>query len=113
MILTLAGPGSGKTTDMVEQIIKNMDILDVNREMAIITYTNASVDDIKKKLMREVIIPPNVFIGTIHSFLIRYFIKPYAGYIGYQSNPVTVVDKFSNVGLEWVEGWVKKRNPDI
>lgn len=112
MILTLAGPGSGKTTDMVEQIIKNMDILDVNREMAIITYTNASVDDIKKKLMREVIIPPNVFIGTIHSFLIRYFIKPYAGYIGYQSNPVTVVDKFSNVGLEWVEEWVKKRNPD-
>lgn len=112
MILTLAGPGSGKTTDMVEQIIKNMDLLDVNREMAIIAYTNASVDDIKKKLMREVIILPNVFIGTIHSFLIRYFIKPYAGYIGYQSNPVTVVDKFSNVGLEWIEGWVKKRNPD-
>lgn len=112
MILTLAGPGSGKTTDMVEQIISNIELLDANREMAIITYTNASVDDIKKKLMREVIVPPNVFIGTIHSFLIRYFIKPYAEYIGYKANPIVVVDRFSNVGLEWVEEWVKRKNPD-
>lgn len=111
MILTLAGPGSGKTTDMVEQIINNMELLDANREMAIITYTNASVDDIKKKLMREVNVPSNVFIGTIHSFLIRYFIKPYAEYIGYQSNPIMVVDKFSNVGLEWVEEWVQRKYP--
>lgn len=111
MILTLAGPGSGKTTDMVEQIINNMELLDANREMAIITYTNASVDDIRKKLMREVNVPSNVFIGTIHSFLIRYFIKPYAEYIGYKSNPIMVVDKFSNVGLEWVEEWVQRKYP--
>ena len=112
MILTLAGPGSGKTTDMVDQIVSDMELLDANREVAIITYTNASVDDIRKKLMREVIVPPNVFIGTIHSFLIRYFIKPYAEYIGYKSNPIMVVDRFSNVGLEWVEEWVKRKNPD-
>ena len=112
MILTLAGPGSGKTTDMVEQIINSMELLDANREMAIITYTNASVDDIRKKLMREVNVSSNVFIGTIHSFLIRYLIKPYAEYIGYKSNPIMVVDKFSNVGIEWVEEWVKKTYPD-
>lgn len=112
MILTLAGPGSGKTTDMVEQIVQNMELLDANREMAVITYTNASVDDIKQKLMRKVNIPFNVFIGTIHSFLIRYFIKPYAEYIGYQSNPIMVVDKFSDVGLEWVEEWVGRKHPD-
>lgn len=108
MILTLAGPGSGKTTDMVKQIINNMELLDYNREMAIITYTNASVDDIKKKLVQEAVVPSNVFIGTIHSFLVRYFIKPYAEYVGYKSNPIMIVDKFSNVGLEWVEEWVKK-----
>lgn len=112
MILTLAGPGSGKTTDMIKQIIKSMELLDANREMAIITYTNASVDDIKKKLVQEVNVPSNVFIGTIHSFLIRYFIKPYANFIGYKSNPVMVVDKFSDVGLEWVEEWVQRKHPD-
>ena len=31
MVLTLAGPGSGKTTDMVKQIINNMEFLDMNR----------------------------------------------------------------------------------
>lgn len=112
MVLTLAGPGSGKTTDMVEQIKNNMELLNANREMAIITYTNASVDDIKKKLMLEVVVPPNVFVGTIHSFLVRYFIKPYAEYIGYKSNPIMIVDRFSNVGLEWVEEWVKRKYPD-
>ncbi|MCI9077419.1 MAG: ATP-dependent helicase [Lachnospiraceae bacterium] len=112
MILTLAGPGAGKTTDMVKQIINNMELLDYNREMAIITYTNASVDDIKKKLIQEVVVPSNVFIGTIHSFLVRYFIKPYAEYVGYKANPIMIVDKFSNVGLEWVEEWVKKKYPD-
>lgn len=112
MILTLAGPGSGKTTDMVKQIINNMELLDYNREMAIITYTNASVDDIKKKLVQEAVVSSNVFIGTIHSFLVRYFIKPYAEYVGYKSNPIMIVDKFSNVGLEWVEEWVKKIYPD-
>lgn len=112
MILTLAGPGSSKTTDMVEQIKNNLEFLDTNREMAIITYTNASVDDIRNKLMRDVSISPNVFIGTIHSFLVRYFIKPYAALIGFKSNPVLIVDQFSNVGLEWVEDWVKKTYPN-
>lgn len=112
MVLTLAGPGSGKTTDMVKQIINNMEFLDMNREMAIITYTNASVEDIKSKLMCDVSISPNVFIGTIHSFLVRYFIKPYAVNIGYKSNPVMIVDEFSNAGLEWVEAWVKRKYPN-
>ena len=71
MVLTLAGPGAGKTTDMVEQIVIRIPELNSNREMAIITYTNASADDIKKKLADKISISPNIFIGTIHSFLVH------------------------------------------
>ena len=50
MKLTLAGPGSGKTTDLVKQIKSAVSHLKQNKEMAVITYTNASVDDIKEKM---------------------------------------------------------------
>ncbi|MGI6501635.1 MAG: UvrD-helicase domain-containing protein [Anaerostipes sp.] len=112
MVLTLAGPGAGKTTDMVEQIAIRVAELNSNREMAIITYTNASADDIKKKLADKIIISPNIFIGTIHSFLVHYFIKPYANYLGFKANPMLIVEKFNDVGVDWIEKWVKEKNPN-
>ena len=73
MIVTLAGPGAGKTTDLIRQIIAAIPKLKANREAAVITYTNASADDLKRKLKREINLPHNLFIGTIHSFLFRYY----------------------------------------
>lgn len=62
MKLTLAGPGSGKTTDLVNQIKCAVSNLKQNKEMAVITYTNASVDDIKEKVSDSIVITPNIFI---------------------------------------------------
>ena len=109
MILTLAGPGAGKTTYMVQQIINQAERLDANREMAIITYTNESVNDLKIKLLKELNLSPNIFIGTIHSFLVNYFIKPYAGYIGFKSNPIMITEKLNDAGLEWIDDWANKK----
>ena len=53
MIVTLAGPGAGKTTDLIEQIDTVLSKVDNNREIAVITYTNASADDLKKKLIKN------------------------------------------------------------
>ena len=109
MILTLAGPGAGKTTDMINVINQKMSQLQSNRIMAIITYTNASVEDIKIKLARTMVLPPNVFVGTIHSFLLNFFIEPYANYLGYSAENITIVEKLSDVGVDWVDDWVKSK----
>lgn len=108
MKLTLAGPGSGKTTDLVSQIEIAAANLKQNREMAIITYTNASVDDIKEKMSNSIVITPNIFVGTIHSFLMHYFIIPHADSLGYNTENVLVVDKLSERGFEWIDKWVEK-----
>lgn len=113
MQLTLAGPGAGKTTDMIKQIVAKLPELQANRDMALITYTNESVSDIKKKVNENICLPKNVFIGTIHSFLVHYFIIPYAFVLGYKSNPITIVDKFDTTGMKWIDAWVDKTFPDI
>ena len=116
MILTLAGPGAGKTTDMVNQIESCLSELNINREAAIITYTNASVKEIQRKVSSVMVIPRNVFIGTMHSFLINYFIRPYAASIvaqlGYDTTNITVVNRLSDIGTEWISDWVDNKNSE-
>lgn len=86
MIVTLAGPGAGKTTDLIQQIVKVIPNVSVNREIAVITYTNASANDLREKLMEKMSIPKNLFVGTIHSFLFKYYIQPFAQEIGFETS---------------------------
>ena len=112
MQLTLAGPGAGKTTDMIAQILEKIEELPVNRDMVIITYTNTSADDITRKLNKKIIVPHNVFIGTIHSFLLHYFIIPHAYILGYATSSISVVDKLDGTGMEWIDRWVDNNVED-
>jgi len=48
--LIIAGAGSGKTTDMVEEIMSALPSLNRNRVLATITYTNSAADTIKERL---------------------------------------------------------------
>lgn len=76
--LIIAGPGAGKTHNMVEQIINGMYDLSPARYMAVITYTNAATYNIQNRLAKKIAIPENLFIGTIHSFLNKFILIPYA-----------------------------------
>lgn len=74
-----AGPGAGKTYFLVENV-KN--IITTNesvaksktRKVLCITYTNAAVDEIKRRLERYV---DYVEAYTIHGFIIEHIIKPF------------------------------------
>ena len=112
MQLTLAGPGAGKTTDMIAQILEKIEELPVNRDMVIITYTNTSADDITRKLNKKIIVPHNVFIGTIHSFLLHYFIIPHAYILGYATSSISIVDKLDGTGMEWIDRLVDNNVED-
>lgn len=80
--LVIAGPGAGKTTNMVREIYQCLPELTPNRYMAVITYTNAATEKIKTRLTELIKIPENVFIGTIHSFLYRFILNPYGRLYG-------------------------------
>lgn len=75
--LVIAGPGAGKTHYIIEKVMHRLPLLEHHRFLAVITYTNSATNEIKERLMKKTVIPPNVFIGTIHSFLVRFILKPF------------------------------------
>lgn len=75
-VLVIAGPGAGKTHNMVNSIIEKLHVLSPVRYMVVITYTNAATLNIKNRLAKRITIPENLFIGTIHSFLNKFIVIP-------------------------------------
>src|ERR1700751_1349909 len=76
--LIIAGPGAGKTYNMVQTIIRKLPSLSSSRYMVVITFTNSAADNIKNRLSKKINIPKNVYIGTIHSFLNKFIVIPYS-----------------------------------
>ncbi|MDB2463149.1 AAA family ATPase [Algibacter sp.] len=76
--IVIAGPGAGKTHGMVDEIIQALKHLEKHRYMVVVTYTNSATKNIKERLGKRIAIPPNLFIGTIHSFLNRFIVIPYS-----------------------------------
>ena len=74
-----AGPGAGKTYFLVENvkniITTNETVTKSNaRKVLCITYTNAAVDEIRRRLEKFV---DYVESYTIHGFIIEHIIKPF------------------------------------
>ena len=67
---------------MVGKILDCVGELSPMRFCAVITYTNAATENIKTRIEKQISIPQNVFIGTTHSFLIKFIIEPYAHLFG-------------------------------
>ena len=73
-----AGPGAGKTKFLINHIrnvLSNSKRLNAVNNIACITYTNIAVEEIKTRLKDK---SARVDVSTIHSFLYRNLIKPYA-----------------------------------
>ncbi|ENU31353.1 hypothetical protein F991_00823 [Acinetobacter sp. CIP-A165] len=73
-----AGPGAGKTHWLVEHIrnvLHHSNRLGKVRKIACITYTNIAVETILNRLGTSA---TQVDVSTIHSFLYRHILKPYA-----------------------------------
>lgn len=90
--LVIAGPGAGKTWQMVDHVARAIPNLKTNRVLAVITYTNAASDSIRHRLAKKVHIPPNIFIGTIHSFFNKFILTPYANLFEYTSEELVFIE---------------------
>lgn len=76
-----AGPGAGKTywlVNHIKNVLHNSDKLFRTRKIACITYTNIAVDTILKRLGTS---SEQVEVSTIHSFLYKNVVKPYASFV--------------------------------
>lgn len=78
MKIVIAGAGAGKTTSMAQMVLERYKKIADQKIIYVITYTNAARDHIRNKI-KEIngCIPKNIFIETMHSFLIREFIFPF------------------------------------
>jgi DNA helicase-2/ATP-dependent DNA helicase PcrA len=76
--LVVAGPGAGKTYNMVSRILKEIPSLNPCRYLAAITFTNAATINIRNRIHGAVYPGPSIFIGTIHSFVNQFIIAPFA-----------------------------------
>lgn len=83
--VVIAGAGSGKTHQMILEIINIIPELKKHPEKfcAIITYTNSATEEIKNRISKVIGIPSNLHISTTHSFLTKFIIDPYAHLYGY------------------------------
>ena len=62
--LVIAGPGSGKSTTIAQKVLKLLENNISESEILLISFTNKSVEDLKKKL------GSNLFITTFHHLAI-------------------------------------------
>jgi len=77
-VLVLARAGSGKTTTLTARVQHLIETLPITEQIVAITFTNLAAEEMKSRLAD---IPPNLFVGTIHSYanhlLISHGIKTY------------------------------------
>lgn len=81
-----AGPGAGKTYWLIQHmknVLCNSDRLAKMRRIACITYTNTAVETIQKRFGCA---SDRIEISTIHSFLYKHVLKPYATFIAIEFN---------------------------
>ena len=80
--LAIAGPGAGKTHNMVDEIVAVLPHLAPHRHLAAITYTNAAASVIRQRLHARTALRRNVFVGTTHSFISRFILQPFGCVFG-------------------------------
>ncbi len=107
-----AGPGAGKTywlVNHIKNILHNSNKLSITRKIACITYTNTAVETIYKRLGTS---STQVEVSTIHSFLYKHIVKPYASFIADQYNlDISKMDGHDDIILSnysFLNEWKKK-----
>ncbi len=86
-VLLLACPGSGKTRSAAERAARLVST--PGTKVAICSYTNVGAERIGRVLANElgVALGREHFLGTIHKFLHRYVLRPYAHLLGAERGP--------------------------
>ncbi|MEK4974713.1 UvrD-helicase domain-containing protein [Niallia sp. FSL R7-0648] len=78
MKIVVAGAGAGKTTSMAQIVLERLKEVTDQKIIYVVTYTNAARDRVREKIVElNGTIPKQLFIETLHAFLLREFIFPF------------------------------------
>lgn len=82
-----ACPGSGKTRSIAARVAM---LAKRGEALALLSYTNTGADEIASAVMKQhrVRVEGSNFVGTLHSFLLRYLISPFAHLLTHSNVPV-------------------------
>lgn len=80
-LLVSACPGAGKTKLLIGMLEDNLYHNEAFRWHIVLTHTNAAADEISGRIDNLNIDTERVWCGTIHSFLLEWVVKKYAGAI--------------------------------
>jgi len=75
-LVTIAGPGSGKTHTLTEKIYELTKKTDINK-ILLLTFTNSAASEIKERIVNRLSQKPNnnLYFGTYHSIFKRLLIS--------------------------------------
>lgn len=101
--LIIAAAGSGKTTFLVEEALKQKE-----GKVLITTYTQANEAEIRKKIIgKNKCIPENVTVQTWFSFLLKHGVRPFQGIL-FEKKIKGLILVNSQSGLK---GYTKTKQP--
>lgn len=99
-----ACPGSGKTRTVGLRLAYHA-AFDPDMSLAALSHTNTAVNEIREAARELFFLPDHYFVGTLHSFLLRYVVYPF-GHLRMASSVIPRV-----VGDE--ADWHREELPDI
>ena len=101
MIINVAGAGAGKTTGLAKEIIEKYQTIHNRKKIYCISFTNNAANSIKEKLLSHFgVIPNDIIVCTIHSFLYQEFISPYY-YLLYNKHYRTISNIHLPTNVVW------------
>lgn len=93
-----ACPGAGKTRTLVERLIFQAEKLPPKRGIAVLSFTNAAIDEITEqcaKYQRTELLESPFFIGTFDSFVNSFLVTPF-GIPGVKKHP-RIISSWSEI----------------
>jgi hypothetical protein len=78
----IAGAGAGKTYGLAETLIEHIKACTSHKKTYALTYTNTATAKIEQEIIKQHgLIPTNLCIQTVHSFLLNEIIYPFSSFI--------------------------------
>lgn len=99
-IVLIACPGSGKTFSVAEKVKRIMKSWNrVHSGVAVLSFTNVAIDEIRRIVQKEQIIAYPHFFGTVDSFINEIFLR-YAGIFCFHKRPRIIFD-YIDISHPW------------
>jgi superfamily I DNA/RNA helicase len=79
--IQIAGAGAGKTYGLAKALIAHTKTCTSHKKTYALTYTNSATTKIEQEIIKKHgFIPPNLFIQTVHSFLLNEIVYPFSSF---------------------------------